>query len=203
MTLPHKRGSGHRYADVLREREILERAWQRDPRSGPTAEEAYEPSHFKRGRHAPQLADTGPIPLIGWAQLYRGDVPGLPDTRAGDLFQVFWCPFERHGESRHEMYVEPRWRPSQGTGTLLIEQPVPEVVGRPELVPSPCVLDPAAAESSDTTEPASSFGIRLTGNVPSASAVAASSDCAGVCGPAIDWSPNARVTLRTASVSSP
>ncbi len=48
-----------------------------------------------------------------------GDVPGLPDTRAGDLLQAFWCPFERHGESRHEMYVEPRWRPSQGTGTLL------------------------------------------------------------------------------------
>lgn len=141
-TLPHKRSSGHRYADVLREREILERAWRRDPRCGPDAEEADELSRFKRGRHAPHLADTDPIPLIGVTQLYLRDVPGLPDTGAGDLLQVFWCPFERHGESRHEMHVELRWRHSQDTGTLLSEQPVPEVVGRPELVPSPCALHP-------------------------------------------------------------
>ncbi|KOV76505.1 hypothetical protein ADL02_30830 [Streptomyces sp. NRRL WC-3723] len=141
-TLPHRRDRGHRYADVLREREILERAWRRDPRSGPNAEEADELSRFKRGRHAPHLADTDPIPLIGVTQLYRRDVPGLPDSGAGDLLQVFWCPFERHGESRHEMHVELRWRHSGETGTPLTEQPVPEVVGRPELVPSPCVLHP-------------------------------------------------------------
>ncbi|MFD7280578.1 hypothetical protein ACFV80_26870 [Streptomyces sp. NPDC059862] len=141
-TLAHKRGSGHRYADVLREREILERAWRRDPRSGPNAEEVDELARFKRGRHAPHLADTDPIPLIGVAQLYRRDVPGLPNTGAGDLLQVFWCPFERHGESRHELHVELRWRRSRDVGTPLTEQPVPEVVGRPELVPSPCVLHP-------------------------------------------------------------
>ncbi|MGW0184641.1 hypothetical protein ACWDV7_02630 [Streptomyces sp. NPDC003362] len=141
-TLAHKRGSGHRYADVLRTREILEQAWRRDPRSGPNAEEADELARFKRGRHAPHLADTDPIPLIGVAQLYRRDVPGLPDTGDGDLLQVFWCPFERHGESRHEMHVELRWRRSQDIGTPLTEQPVPEVVGRAELVPSVCVVHP-------------------------------------------------------------
>ncbi|QIJ60743.1 hypothetical protein [Streptomyces sp. JB150] len=140
----HQRGSGHRYAEVVRAREILERAWRRDPRSGPNAGEADELSRFKRGRHAPHLADTDPIPLIGVAQLYRRDVPGLPDTGAGDVLQVFWCPFERHGESGHEMHVELRWRHSRGIGTPLAEQPFPEVVGRPELVPSPCVLHPEA-----------------------------------------------------------
>jgi len=141
-TLAHKRGSGHRYVDVLRGREILEQSWRQDPRSGPSAEEADELSRFKRGRHAPHLADTDPIPLIGVAQLYRRDVPGLPDSGAGDLLQVFWCPFERHGESRDEMHVVLRWRHSWDVGTPLTEQPVPEVVGRPELVPSPCVLHP-------------------------------------------------------------
>ncbi|HZH27282.1 MAG TPA: hypothetical protein VEY95_08875 [Azospirillaceae bacterium] len=141
-TLAHKRSSGHRYADVLREREILEQAWRRDPRSGPNAEEADELSPFKRGRHAPHLADTDPIPLIGVAQLYRRDVPALPDNGAADLLQVFWCPFERHGETRHEMHVELRWRHSRDIKFPLTEQPVAEVVGRPELVPSPCVLHP-------------------------------------------------------------
>ncbi|MFF9280022.1 hypothetical protein [Streptomyces griseosporeus] len=141
-TIPHKRGSGFRYADVLREREILERAWRRDPRRGPNAEEGEELSRFKRGRHAPHLADTDPIPMLAVAQLYRRDVPGLPDTGEGDLLQVFWCPFERHGESRHEMHVELRWRRSGEVGTPLTEQPAPEVVGRQELVPNPCVLHP-------------------------------------------------------------
>ncbi|MFE2042508.1 hypothetical protein ACFXAZ_16590 [Streptomyces sp. NPDC059477] len=141
-TIPHKRGSGYRLTDVLREREILERAWQRDPRNGPTAEESDILAGFKRGRHAPHLADTDPIPLLAVAQLYRHDVPGLPDTGEGDLLQVFWCGFERHGESRHEPHVELRWRHSDSTGPWLTEQPAPEVVGREELVPSPCVLYP-------------------------------------------------------------
>ena len=61
----------------------------------------------------------------------------------------------------------------------------------------------AAAASSETAEPASSSGTRLSYDVSSASAEAVSSGCAGVCGPAIGWSPNARVTVLTASVSSP
>ncbi|MGW6154368.1 hypothetical protein ACWFRM_14745 [Streptomyces sp. NPDC055144] len=32
-TIAHRRSSGYRYADVLCEREILDRAWRRDPRS--------------------------------------------------------------------------------------------------------------------------------------------------------------------------
>lgn len=141
-TIPHRRSSGFRYTEVVRKREILEAAGRREPDSGPNAEEIGIIDGFKRGRHAPHLADTDPVPLVAVAQLYRRDVPGLPDTGDGDLLQVFWCGFERHGESRYELHVELRRRHSEDVGKLLDEQPVPEVVGRPELVPSPCVLHP-------------------------------------------------------------
>ncbi|MEU2300095.1 hypothetical protein ABZ584_22100 [Streptomyces antibioticus] len=140
--IPHKRGSGYRYSDVVREREVLERAWRRDPRGGPNAEEVDELGGFKRGRHAPHLADTDPVPLIAVAQLYRRDVPGLPYIGEGDLLQVFWCGFERHGDSRHDLHVELRRRHSADVTSPLVEQPAPEVVGRRELVPAPCVLHP-------------------------------------------------------------
>ncbi|MGW3202792.1 hypothetical protein [Streptomyces sp. NPDC001135] len=140
-TVAHQRHSGYRYADVLREREIQERAQRRDE-PGFTPEEALELAGFKRGRHAPHLADTDPVPLVAVAQLYRRDVPGLPDLGLGDLLQVFWCGYERHGDSRHEVHVELRWRHSQDVGAVPARQPVPEVVGRPELVPAPCVLHP-------------------------------------------------------------
>lgn len=141
-TVPHKRSSGYRYADVVRARQIEEDAWRRTPNRGKTDEEIEIIGGFKRGRHAPHLSDTDPIPMLAGAQLYRRDVPGLPDTGEGDLLQVFWCGFERHGDTRYEPYVHLRWRHSQDVGTPLAEQPVPEVVGREELVPSPCVLHP-------------------------------------------------------------
>ena len=141
-TIPHKRGSGYRYSDVLREREILERAWRRDPWNGPNSEEREVLAGFERGRHAPQLADTDPIPMIAVAQLYHHDVPGLPHTDGGDLLQVFWCGFERHGESRHEPHVQLRRRRSRDVTEMLDQRPAPGVVGREELVPSACVLFP-------------------------------------------------------------
>ncbi|MFF4575366.1 hypothetical protein [Streptomyces sp. NPDC001410] len=141
-TIPHKRTSGYRYTEVTRKREILDRAWRRDPRSGPNAEEREELAGFKRARHPPHLADSAPIPLLAVAQLYRRDVPDLPWPGEDDLLQVFWCGFERHGDTRHEPYVHLRWRRAGDVGTPLAEQPAPEVVGREELVPNPCVLHP-------------------------------------------------------------
>lgn len=81
-------------------------------------------------------------PLLGVAQLYRRDVPGLPFPEEGDLLQVFWCGYERHGESGHEPHVELRWRHAADVAEPLAEQPVPFRVGRTELVPHPCVLHP-------------------------------------------------------------
>jgi hypothetical protein len=145
-TLPHRRGTGFRFADVLSKRESQEQARLRDP-AGPTPEEAEFIDAVKSGPYAPQLADTDPIPMIGVAQLYSHDVPGLaglPGSGDGDLLQVFWCGFELHGETGHEPHVQLRRRRSQGIGTPLAEQPAPAVVGREELVPSPCVLYPEA-----------------------------------------------------------
>ncbi|MGW6396844.1 hypothetical protein [Streptomyces sp. NPDC055134] len=141
-TIAHRRSSGYRNADVLRKREILDRAWRRDPRSGPDTEERAELAGFKRGRHAPDLTDSDPIPLLALAQLHRRDVPGLPFPEEGDLLQVFWCGYERHGESRHEPHVHLRRRHAADVTEPLAEQPVPEVVGREELVPGACVLHP-------------------------------------------------------------
>jgi hypothetical protein len=56
--IPHKRSSGFRYTEVMRKREILEQARRRDSRSGPTAGEIEIIDGFRRGRHAPHLADT-------------------------------------------------------------------------------------------------------------------------------------------------
>ncbi|MER7492885.1 hypothetical protein ABT033_09675 [Streptomyces pharetrae] len=141
-SLPHKRSSGYRYTEVLRTRQILEEARRRRPDPGPTDEEIAVMRGFKRGRHAPHLSDTDPVPMLAVAQLYRRDVPGLPDTGEGDLLQVFWCPFERHGETRHDLHVQLRRRRSEDVTTPSAEQPFPEVVGREELVPSPCVVHP-------------------------------------------------------------
>lgn len=99
--IPHKRSSGFRYTEVMRKREILEQARRRDARSGPTAGEIEIIDGFKRGRHAPHLADT-----------------------------------------RHNLHVRLLRRHSEDIGTPLTEHPVPEAVGREELVPAPCVLHP-------------------------------------------------------------
>ncbi|MFF7129396.1 MULTISPECIES: hypothetical protein [unclassified Streptomyces] len=141
-TIPHKRGSGYRYTDVIRKREILAAAGRREPNPGPTAEEIEIIDGFKRGRHAPHLADTDPIPMLAVAQLYRRDVPDLPWAGEDDLLQVFWCGFERHGDTRHDLHVQLRRHRSTDITAPLAEQPAPEVVGREELVPSPCVLHP-------------------------------------------------------------
>ncbi|WP_329529755.1 hypothetical protein OG568_48570 (plasmid) [Streptomyces sp. NBC_01450] len=85
----------------MRKRDILEQARWRDSRSGPTAGEIEIIDGFRRGRHAPHLADT-----------------------------------------RHNLHVRLLRRHSEDIGTPLTEQPVPEAVGREELVPAPCVLRP-------------------------------------------------------------
>ncbi len=139
--VPHKRSSGYRLADVLREREILDHAWSRRPETGPTEEDREILATFKRGRHAPHLGATHPIPMLAVAQLYASEVPQLPCPDGTDLLQVFWCPFEKHGEE-HQLNVHLRWRDSKEVREVVTDQPAPEVVGRDELVPTPCTLAP-------------------------------------------------------------
>ncbi|MFF1509140.1 hypothetical protein [Streptomyces sp. NPDC058326] len=144
-TEPHRRRYGDRTEDVRTTRRILAEAWGRTPapgaQPGPTAEEGELLSSFKRGRHAPWLEDTDPIPLMAVAQLYRRDVPGLGGPADRDLLQLLWCPFDAH-HGKHEPAVQLRWRVAAEVGAVLADQPEPVVVGSEGYVPSPCVLDP-------------------------------------------------------------
>ncbi|MER5717189.1 hypothetical protein [Streptomyces sp. NPDC002132] len=96
---------------------------------------------LKRGRHAPWLEDTDPIPMLAVAQLYRRDVPDLAGPADHDLLQVLWCPFDAHA-GRHEPAVQLRWRRSAEVVDTLTDQPEPEVVGSEGYVPAPCVMHP-------------------------------------------------------------
>ena len=49
----------------------------------------------------PWLTGTDPIPLLPVAQLSTRDVSRLSLTGDADLLQVFWCPFNAHGEERN------------------------------------------------------------------------------------------------------
>ncbi|MFB8240206.1 hypothetical protein ACFC58_27035 [Kitasatospora purpeofusca] len=145
-THPHKRSSGERVEDVRLRRRIQAEAWGRAPqegvRPGPTDAEREVLSSLKRGRHAPWLANTDPIPLLAVAQLYRQDVPDLFGGPADcDVLQVFWCPFDAHGTG-HQLALHLRWRRSADVREVLADQPEPVVVGAPGYVLDPCVLHP-------------------------------------------------------------
>ncbi|MFG2341810.1 hypothetical protein [Streptomyces yangpuensis] len=141
-THPHPRDRGRRPQDIRLERFLAE-FWV----SGggrPAGEEKQELLRALRDEYeVPGLADTDPIPLLGVAQFHRRDVPDLPVGPDGcDLLQLFWCPFDRHGETGRAMHVELRWQRSDAVTDPLTEQPEPEVVGYEGYVPAPCVLHP-------------------------------------------------------------
>ncbi|MFD3485853.1 hypothetical protein [Streptomyces sp. NPDC058665] len=139
---PHKRRTGERPADVRRRRRILAEAWGRPQGSqGPTDEERDILKSLRRGRHAPWLGDTDPIPLMALAQLYSRDVPDLKPPAGCDLLQILWCPFNTHGEERNPG-VRLHWRDSRRTDGPWLDAPEPEVVGSESYVPEPCVTHP-------------------------------------------------------------
>ncbi|MCF3121142.1 hypothetical protein IPZ68_15755 [Streptomyces arenae] len=142
-TEPHHRGRGRRVEDIHRARRILTGARAGEAPRGLTDEERELLDELDKEHHVPGLADTDAIPMIGVAQLYRRDVPDLragPD--GGDLLQVFWCPFDRHGRTGHGMSVELRWHRSWEITEPLATAPLPAVVGYPGYVAEPCVLHP-------------------------------------------------------------
>ncbi|WP_330299882.1 hypothetical protein [Streptomyces sp. NBC_00503] len=142
-TEPHRHRSGRRPEDIHRERRVLATAWARDPDSGPTDEERSLLAELRRRHRVTGAEETDPLPLIGLAQLYRKDVPDLLAGPDGcDLLQVFWCPFDAHGENRTGMLTDLRWRRSWEVAEVLAEPARPQVVGYEGYVPEPCVLHP-------------------------------------------------------------
>ncbi|MEU7297296.1 hypothetical protein AB0A76_29560 [Streptomyces exfoliatus] len=136
-TAVHRKGTGHRLNDVRLERHVLAEARGREL----SDEERRILGAVTPGRHAPDLRDEDPLPLLAVAQLYTRDIPDLVGPEGHDLLQVFWCPFEVHGPDR-TIEVVLRWRRSREVGDVLTHQPEPPVAGRQECVPTPCVLHP-------------------------------------------------------------
>lgn len=143
-TEPHPHARGRRPDDIRRRRRILAEVWAREePDSGPTDGERLLLTELERRHRLEGDAADGPLPLIGLAQLFRRDIPDLPagpDDR--DLLQVFWCPFDAHGPSRHGMLLDLRWRRSWEVTDVRTAPPRPRVVGFDGYVPEPCVLHP-------------------------------------------------------------
>lgn len=141
-TVPHDLTTGHRPADVRRERTILAEAWGRESPRGPTEAERAEPASPAPGPYAPRLGEQDPVPLLALAQLFTRDVPDLVGPDGCDLLQVLWCPAETHGPRRDAFDVVLQWRRSADVTDVLHPQPEPVVIGRPQGLPDPCVLHP-------------------------------------------------------------
>ncbi|MYR46681.1 hypothetical protein [Streptomyces sp. SID5910] len=140
---PHGRDKGRRLADIRRERELWAAARKRGVRAGLSDAERETLDELQRTYRVPGVSETDPVPMIGLAQLYRRDVPDLlPGPDGCDLLQVFWCPFDAHGRTGYESYLELRWRRSAEVGEVLTAPPLPDVVGYAGYVPEPCVLHP-------------------------------------------------------------
>ncbi|MFB8025603.1 MULTISPECIES: hypothetical protein [unclassified Streptomyces] len=136
-TAVHPKGTGHRLADVRLRRRILADSWGRER----TEDEERLLDGLDVGRHAPGLRDDDPLPLLAVAQLYAREIPDLVGPEGHDLLQVFWCPFEVHGD-RRAIDVVLKWRRSADVGDVLMPQPEPPVAGREECVPTMCVVHP-------------------------------------------------------------
>jgi hypothetical protein len=143
---PHPRDTGVRPRDVRERRRILAEAWSRPPgaegRRGPTDEEIAQLTALEATHQVPGLQDTDPIPLLPLAQLFTHEVPGLEGPAEHDLLQILWCPFDAHGDGRHDLSVHVSWRKSAEVVQALDNPPEPEVVGYEGYVPEPCVFDP-------------------------------------------------------------
>ncbi|MER5893821.1 hypothetical protein [Streptomyces sp. NPDC001876] len=136
-TAVHPKGRGYLLADVRLRRRIQEDSRGREY----TEEELRLLDGMTRGNHVPGLREDDPLPMLAVAQLYAREVPDLVGPEGQDLLQVFWCPFEVHGDDR-TIHVVLKWRHSADVGAVLTPQPEPPVAGRAECVPTMCVVHP-------------------------------------------------------------
>lgn len=128
--------------------------------------EGYTPDEIRRARAAdvwPRRqpwpgtgtpGEDGPVPLMGIAQFFQRDVPGLAAGPDGaDLVQLFRCPFT-HGPYLERRY-RLRWRGAEETEQaerfLAVPPEVPLLAWEHEL-PEPCVLHPEEVDTCPWAE---------------------------------------------------
>ncbi|MYV55595.1 hypothetical protein [Streptomyces sp. SID3212] len=126
--------------DVRLRRRIVARAWRRPREEGTDLLSADERATIDRIGESALISQDGPLPMVPVAQLYAGDVPGLPRPDGADLLQLLWCPFD-HDED-HLPRTEVRWRTAADITDPLDAAPQPSVIGNADYLPDPCVLHP-------------------------------------------------------------
>ncbi|GGO20286.1 hypothetical protein [Microbispora bryophytorum] len=122
-----------------RRRRILSAAWGRTrkgERLAITPEEQAELDGLDEDYADP---DT-PATMLGVAQLFMRDVPGLAGPAGADVLQILWCP--RDHEPHYSPSLMLRWRRSSDVTDVLTDQPEPEVMEYDTYLPVPCVLHP-------------------------------------------------------------
>ncbi|MFE5941633.1 hypothetical protein [Streptomyces sp. NPDC056480] len=100
---------------------------------------------------------NGPVPLVGLAQFFRQDIPGLaPGPGDADLVQLFRCPMT-HGSYLERRY-HLRWRRAGEIGRAARTSPEAPMLRWEEELPEPCVLHPEEVDTypwaEDDTLPA-------------------------------------------------
>lgn len=133
-------------------------AWPVCDEPHPREAEGYAPDEIRSARAAgvhpprrPWLSPTtpGPAPLVGLAQFFRRDVPGLAAGPGGaDLVQLFRCPFT-HGPYLEILY-RLRWRraeEAERVGRFLAAPPEVPMLRWEHDLPEPCVLHPEEVDT--------------------------------------------------------
>jgi hypothetical protein len=109
----------------------------------------YDPDAGWPGRTAarriPVATDPRHIaaPMVGVAQLFAGDVQGLPCPAGTDVCQVLWCPGWHEPDFGPRVRV--RWRDSHDPGldgALAVAPPSDPDTAKENYIPKPCSLSP-------------------------------------------------------------
>jgi hypothetical protein len=106
-----------------------------------TPEERAELQAIETESGEPTTPPEGPMPFMGFAQLYARDVPDLVPPPDADVLQVLWCPWD-HDKEHYCPTLLLRWRKAADVADVIDPQPEPEFMEYGNYLPNPCVLHP-------------------------------------------------------------